>query len=151
MKNVGCVLILHQNNEIEDWIELLNNKLHGLLPPGGLVSPSGGFASLSFDQGVPKNSQHHLADWNAICILHRSDCAWLWCLLSQLVLEENIRSCHFTLVPKSVRSNMKSNFSLWESNNKWPVTSSPERGPRSHGFHKYNWSSAWQTPFGGTP
>ena len=34
-------------------IELLNNKLHGLLPPGGLVSPPGGFASLSFDQGVP--------------------------------------------------------------------------------------------------
>ena len=27
-------------------IELLNNKFHGL-------SPSGGFASLSFDQGVP--------------------------------------------------------------------------------------------------
>ena len=34
-------------------IELLNNKLHGLLLPGGLVSPSGGFASLLFDQGVP--------------------------------------------------------------------------------------------------
>ena len=32
------------------FIELLNNKLHGLLPPGGLVSPSGGFASLLFDQ-----------------------------------------------------------------------------------------------------
>ena len=31
-------------------IELLNNKLHGLLPPGALVSPSGGFASLLFDQ-----------------------------------------------------------------------------------------------------
>ena len=31
-------------------IELLNNKLHGLSPPGGLVSPSGGFASLLFDQ-----------------------------------------------------------------------------------------------------
>ena len=26
------------------------NKLHGLLPSGGLVSPSGGFASLFFDQ-----------------------------------------------------------------------------------------------------
>ena len=34
-------------------IELLNNKLHGLLPPGGLVSPPGGFASLLFDQGIP--------------------------------------------------------------------------------------------------
>ena len=34
-------------------IELLNNKLDGLSPFGGLVSPPGGFASLSFDQGVP--------------------------------------------------------------------------------------------------
>ena len=33
-------------------IELLNNKLHGISPPGGLVSPPGGFTSLSFDQGV---------------------------------------------------------------------------------------------------
>ena len=31
-------------------IELYNNKLHRLSPPGGLVSPSGGFASLLFDQ-----------------------------------------------------------------------------------------------------
>ena len=51
-------------------IEKTNNKNHGLLPPGGLVSPPGGFASLAFDQAVPKNSQRHLADWNAICILH---------------------------------------------------------------------------------
>ena len=28
----------------------LINKLHGLSPSGGLVSPSGGFASLFFDQ-----------------------------------------------------------------------------------------------------
>ena len=35
------------------FIELLNNKLRGLSPPGGLVSPTGGFASLLFDQGVP--------------------------------------------------------------------------------------------------
>ena len=66
-----------------DWTELLNNKLHGLSPPGGLVSPSGGFASLLFDQRVPYYSQRHLADRNAICILHRSDCAWLCCSLSQ--------------------------------------------------------------------
>ena len=33
-------------------IELMINKLHGLLPYGGLVSPSGGFASLLFDQGL---------------------------------------------------------------------------------------------------
>ena len=31
-------------------IELMINKTHGLSPPGGLVSPSGGFASLLFDQ-----------------------------------------------------------------------------------------------------
>ena len=30
-------------------MELLNNKLHGLLPPGGSMSPPGGFASLFFD------------------------------------------------------------------------------------------------------
>ena len=52
-------------------------------PPGGFVSLSGGFASLSFDQAVPKKSQRRLADRNAVCILHRSDCAWLCCLLSQ--------------------------------------------------------------------
>jgi hypothetical protein len=33
-------------------IELMINKLHGLSPSGGLVSPSGGFASLLFDQVV---------------------------------------------------------------------------------------------------
>ena len=66
-------------------IELLNNKLHGLLPLGGFVSPSGGFVSLLFDQAVPKNSQRHLIDWNAICILHQSDCAWLCCSLSQFI------------------------------------------------------------------
>ena len=31
-------------------IELMINKLHGLLPSGCLVSPSGGFALLFFDQ-----------------------------------------------------------------------------------------------------
>ena len=36
-----------------------------------------------FDQAVSKYSQCHLADQNAICILHRSHCAWLCCLLSQ--------------------------------------------------------------------
>ena len=35
-----------------DSIELKNNKLHGLWPPGGSVSPPGGFASRFFDQGV---------------------------------------------------------------------------------------------------
>ena len=49
------------------------------------VSP-GGFASLEFDQAIPKNSQHHLAYQNAICIVHRSDFAWLCCSLSQLHL-----------------------------------------------------------------
>ena len=42
-------------------IDLLNNKSHGLSPPGG-------FSSLTFDQVVPYYSQRHLADWNAIYI-----------------------------------------------------------------------------------
>ena len=33
-------------------IEPLNNNSHGLLPPGGLVSFSGGFVSLLCDQGL---------------------------------------------------------------------------------------------------
>ena len=40
-------------------IDKINNKLHGLSLPGSLVSPSGGFASLAFDQAVAKNSQCH--------------------------------------------------------------------------------------------
>ena len=51
-------------------IELLNNKSH-------LLSFSGGFASLFFDQIVPYYSQRHLADRNVICILHRKGCARL--------------------------------------------------------------------------
>ena len=35
---------------ISENIELMINKLHGLSPSDGLVSPSGGFASLFFDQ-----------------------------------------------------------------------------------------------------
>ena len=35
---------------IQISIELMINKIHGLSPSGGLVSPSGGFASLFFDQ-----------------------------------------------------------------------------------------------------
>ena len=38
-------------------IDKINNKFHGLLPLGGLVSPSRGFASLVFDQADTKNSQ----------------------------------------------------------------------------------------------
>ena len=47
----SCIRILtwHCN---ESWIELLNNNSHGLSPPGGLVSPSGGFVSLLCDQGL---------------------------------------------------------------------------------------------------
>ena len=64
-------------------IDNTNNKNHGLLPPGGLVSPLGWFALHAFDQAVPKNSQRHLGDRSAICILHRLDCAWLCSLISQ--------------------------------------------------------------------
>ena len=45
-------------------IELLNNNSHGLSSPGE-------FLSLSFDQTVPYYFQRHLADRNAIYILHR--------------------------------------------------------------------------------
>ena len=34
-------------------IEIINNNFHGFLSPGGFVSPSGRFASLSFDHSVP--------------------------------------------------------------------------------------------------
>ena len=44
-------------------IELLNNKSHGLSPPGV-------FSSLSYDQEVPYYAQRHLANLNAIYILH---------------------------------------------------------------------------------
>ena len=30
------------------FIEIINNKLYGLLPPGGFVSPSGGFRLVTF-------------------------------------------------------------------------------------------------------
>ena len=39
-----------KNKQFGNIIELMINKTHGLSPPGGLVSPSGGFASLLFDQ-----------------------------------------------------------------------------------------------------
>ena len=34
-----------------DLVELMNNNSHELSPPGGLVSPSGGFVTLLCDQG----------------------------------------------------------------------------------------------------
>ena len=40
-------------------IELLKNNSHGLSPPGGLVSPSGGFVSLLCDQPGPSNGILH--------------------------------------------------------------------------------------------
>ena len=42
--------IVKNLNIHKDVIELMINKLHGLSPSGGLVSPSSGFASLLFDQ-----------------------------------------------------------------------------------------------------
>ena len=59
----GPVLILVARTSL---IDKINYKNHGLLPPGSLVSPPGGFASLVFDQAIPKNSKGHLADRNAI-------------------------------------------------------------------------------------
>ena len=37
----------------------------------------------------------YLANWNAICILHWSDCAWLCCLLSQFWLFGDQKHCVF--------------------------------------------------------
>ena len=60
---------LYLEKKKKNTIDKIHNKSHGLSPPGGLVSPSGGFASLAFDQAVPKNSQRHLADRNSIRLL----------------------------------------------------------------------------------
>ena len=65
---VSCGAVVALSDAV--LIELINNKFHWLLPTDRFVSSSGGFASLSFDQVVPKNSHRHLADPNAICILH---------------------------------------------------------------------------------
>ena len=46
--NLGRQMLISQ--QCKAATELMNNKLLGLSPPGGLVSPSGGFASLLFDQ-----------------------------------------------------------------------------------------------------
>ena len=43
-------LFIQQQKKNFYEIELMINKLHGLSPSGGLVPPSGGFASLFFDQ-----------------------------------------------------------------------------------------------------
>ena len=51
--NVKLRMILNNS------IELLNNKSHGL-------SPQGGFPFPSLDQAVPYYSQRHLADLNTI-------------------------------------------------------------------------------------
>ena len=45
-------LLFDFSQPTERIIELLNNNSHGLSPPGGLVSPSGGFLSLLCDQGL---------------------------------------------------------------------------------------------------
>ena len=70
IKDLLCTSALSSqlNCEVIDVIELYNNKSHGLWPPGG-------FSSLFFDQAVPYYPQRHLADWNAIYILHQLDCA----------------------------------------------------------------------------
>ena len=44
--------MFNPNTYVSSTIELLNNNSHRLSPPGGLVSPSGGFLSLLCDQGL---------------------------------------------------------------------------------------------------
>ena len=48
-----------QISKIYSSIELLKNNSHGLSPPGGLVSSSGGFVSLLCDQPGPSNGILH--------------------------------------------------------------------------------------------
>ena len=76
------------NNCLEIWrpIELMINKIHGLLPSGGLVSPSGGFASLLFDQ-----VGHFASIKLCLALSHQGAkikipvvrCPCLWCLGAQ--------------------------------------------------------------------
>ena len=68
-------------------IELLNNNSHGLSPPGGLVSPSGGFLSLMCDQGLHFASIKlclALSHQGAIIKIPVVRCHCLWCLGAQL-------------------------------------------------------------------
>jgi hypothetical protein len=76
-------------------IELLNNKLHGLSPPGGLVSHSGGFASLLFDQGVPYYSYYHLADLHFALIR--------LCLALLFIISIAVAQLHFLTFSQSWR------------------------------------------------
>ena len=71
----------------KNLIELLNNNSHGLSPPGGSVSPSGGFSSLLCDQGL------HFASIKLCLALSRQGakikipvvrCHYLLCLGPQL-------------------------------------------------------------------
>ena len=68
-------------------IELMINKLHGLSPSGGLVSPSGGFASLFFDQvgyfASIKLCQALLSHQGAIIKIPVVRCHYLLCLSTQ--------------------------------------------------------------------
>ena len=67
-------------------IELMINKLHGLSPSGGLVSSSGGFASLLFDQ-----VRHFASIKLCLALSHQGAiikipvvrCHYLWCLGAQ--------------------------------------------------------------------
>ena len=74
---LATALIHTHNIHLLNSMRLLNNKFRGL-------SPSGGFASLSFDQGVPKNLPTTApSSQSELHLTVRSDCAWLCCLLSQ--------------------------------------------------------------------
>ena len=70
-------------------IELLNNNSHGLSPPGGLVSPSGGFLSLLCDQGLHFVSIKlclALSHQGAIIKISVVRCYYLWCLGAQCLI-----------------------------------------------------------------
>ena len=113
---------MHSQKRYQSTIELMINKLHGLSPSGGLVSPSGGFASLLFDQveyfASIKLCQA-LSRQGAIIKISVVRCHYLLCLGAQL---SRGQSCTF---------DMQGYFEQWLwsygffSNNKlWKIWSS---------------------------
>ena len=80
------------------------NKTHGLSPPGGLVSPSDGFASLLFDQ------VEHFASIKLCLVLSHQGaiikipvfrCHCLLCLGAQLEDENRVPFEHYNYIDRT--------------------------------------------------
>ena len=102
---LGPLPISHMLSQLMPTIELMINKTHGLSPPGGLVSPSGGFASLLFDQ------VGHFASIKLCLVLSHQGaiikipvvrCHCLWCLGAQLDSSNYWDQCHWQLIDLEV-------------------------------------------------